>query len=87
MARIFTVYFSFEHKEYHSVVSVRTTPFFTEYSLLNLPDALVNLLPDTKILSRGPDHFVFPNPNINSSVSLMDSIAKAVAQHLLHYNA
>ena len=59
MARIFNIYFAFEGMVYNAVVSVRTTPFFTEYTLNNFHEELIELLPGNKILSQSPGHFVF----------------------------
>ena len=82
MARIFNIYFPFEGMMYNAVVSVRTTPFHTEYTLNNFDDELVELLPGNKILSRAPDHFVFQNAAPGNSTLLMNSIIKAVAEHM-----
>ena len=82
MARIFNIYFTHDDQVYSAVVSVRQTPFFTEYSLNNLHDHLMQFLPGNKIISRGPDHFTFQNATSDCSQSLMDAIIKAVAEHL-----
>jgi hypothetical protein len=82
MARIFNIYFAFEGMMYNAVVSVRSTPFHTEYTLTNFDDSLLELLPGNKIVSQSPDHFVFPNASSGSSTLLMDSIIKAVAEHM-----
>ena len=82
MARIFNIYFPFEGMMYNAVVSVRTTPFLTEYTLNNFDDELIELLPGNKILSRSPGHFVFQHASSKSSTPLMDSIIKAVAEHM-----
>lgn len=82
MARIFNIYFPYEDVVYHATVSVRTTPFFTEYTLNNINEALLDFLPGNKIISKTHDHFVFPNATDDSSPVLMDAIIKAVAEHL-----
>lgn len=82
MARIFNIYFSHNDAIYSAVVSVRQTPFFTEYSLNNLDEGLLQFLPGNKIVSRTPAHFIFQNATEDSSKELMDSIIKAVAEHL-----
>jgi hypothetical protein len=82
MARIFNIYFAFEGMMYNAVVSVRSTPFHTEYSLNNFNDELLELLPGNKILSKSPGHFVFHNASSENSTALMDSIIKAVAEHM-----
>lgn len=82
MARIFNIYFAFEGMMYNAVVSVRTTPFHTEYTLNNFDDELLLLLPGNKILSQSPDHFVFQNASTENSDPLMTAIIKAVAEHM-----
>ena len=82
MARIFNIYFEFEGTVYNAVVSVRSTPFFTEYTLNNFNDELLLLLPGNKILSHSPGHFVFKNASGDDSTVLMNSIIKAVSEHM-----
>ena len=82
MARIFNIYFAFEGRMHNAVVSVRSTPFHTEYSLNNCDEQLLGLLPGNKILSRSPGHFVFQNVSIENSTELMNAIIKAVAEHM-----
>ena len=82
MARIFNIYFEYGNRQYNAVVSVRPTPFHTEYVLNNFNDELLSLLPGNRILSRGPAHFVFPNADSESSQELMDAIIRAVAEHM-----
>jgi hypothetical protein len=82
MARIFNIYFSYENKVHHAVVSVRTTPFFTEYTLNNFNEELLRFLPGNKIISKQPDHYVFANAGPDDSSELMKSIIKAVFEHL-----
>lgn len=65
-----------------AIVSVRTTPFFTEYTLNNLNQELFELLPGNKILSQEPDHFIFQNATSEHSSALMKVIIKAVMEHL-----
>ena len=82
MARIFNIYFSFNGLLQNAMVSVRTTPFYTEYTLNNFNEELLPLLPGNKIISKAPDHFIFVNASDNSSPTLMDAIIKAVSEHL-----
>ena len=82
MARIFNIYFSYEGMNYNAVVSVRNTPFFTEYALNNLNEKLLEHLPGNKIISKAPEQFSFNNAGQNDSPELMDAIIKAVAEHL-----
>lgn len=82
MARIFNIYFDFEGLMYNAVVSVRSTPFHTEYTLNNFNEELLELLPGNKILSRSPGHFVFQNTSPENSSVLMEAIIKAVSEHM-----
>jgi hypothetical protein len=82
MARIFNIYFTYNDTMHNAIVSVRTTPFFTEYTLNNFNEELLELLPGNRILSKGPDHFIFQNASSENSALLMDSIIKAVTEHL-----
>lgn len=82
MARIFNIYFAFDGMSYNAVVSVRSTPFLTEYTLNNFNEELMDLLPGNKILSRAPGHFVFQNASSENSTSLMNAIIKAVSEHM-----
>lgn len=82
MARIFNIYFFFDDMMHSAVVSVRTTPFLTEYTINNFNEELLSLLPGNKILSQGPDHFVFQNASSENSTALMNAIIKAVSEHL-----
>ena len=82
MARVFNIYFAYNNQTHNAVVSVRTTPFFTEYTLNNFSEELLELLPGNKIISKGPDHFVFPNATSENSTTLMNEIIRAVSEHL-----
>lgn len=82
MARIFNIYFQYGNRMHNAVVSVRTTPFFTEYTLNNFNEELLRLLPGNKILSKGPHHYVFKDASSENSSELMEAIIKAVVEHL-----
>lgn len=82
MARIFNIYVLFEEAMYSAMVSVRTTPFFTEYTLIHFNEDLLRLLPGNKILSRGSEHYVFPDACSENSIPLMNAITKAIAEHM-----
>ncbi len=81
MARIFNIYFEYEGMAYNAMVSVRVTPFFTEYTI-SAGEELMQLLPGNKIASKGPDHFVFLNADNAVRTKLMDSIIQALSRHL-----
>jgi hypothetical protein len=80
MARIFNIYFTYNDQMYNAIVSVRTTPFFTEYTL-NFDEELMQLLPGNKIISTSSDHFIFQHASSQESNPLMKEIIRAVAQH------
>ena len=82
MARIFNIYFYYDDLMHNAVVSVRTTPFFTEFTLTNFNEELLELLPSNKILSTSPENFVFQNAPPENPNELMNAIIKAVAEHL-----
>ena len=82
MARIFNIYFTYNDVMHNAIISVRSTPFFTEFTLNNFNEELLELLPGNKILSKGPDHFIFQNASSENSSDLMNAIIKAVAEHL-----
>ncbi len=80
MARIFNIYFEYEGRAFNAMVSVRPTPFFTEYTLSTI-DELMQLLPGNKIASKGPGHYVFINAE-QGTTKLMEIIIRAVSSHL-----
>lgn len=82
MARVFNIYFVFEGMMHNAVVSVRTTPFHTEYTLNNFDEEILGLLPSNKILSRSPGHFIFQSTTGENSTDLMAAIIKAVSEHM-----
>ncbi|HEX2609143.1 MAG TPA: hypothetical protein VHK91_17300 [Flavisolibacter sp.] len=82
MARIFNIYFNYDNADFHAVVSVRTTSFFTEYTLNNLDDRLLEQLPGTKILSTGAGEFNFQHVSPVHNNALMKEVIRAVAEHL-----
>ena len=81
MARIFNIYFSFDGESHSSIVSVRATPFFTEYTLA-LDAHLLNQLPSNKIIATldGDTHFQLKSSHCNER--LMKAILQAVTHHL-----
>ncbi|MDQ3279248.1 MAG: hypothetical protein M3Q06_13045 [Bacteroidota bacterium] len=86
MARIFTISFSFLGLTYNTVVSVRTTPFYQEYTLSNLEADVLLLLPGNKIISPSTRQFLFPNAGPAHSKELMNAIISAVMMHLQTVN-
>jgi len=86
MARIFNIYFRHSGLTHNAIVSVRTTPFFTEYILNNISEELMELLPGNKIVSAAPEQFVFQGAAAGHSGVLMEAIIGAVREHLQTLN-
>ena len=82
MARIFNIYFLHDDLVHSAIVSVRNTPFFTEYTLSNFNEELLKFLPGNKIISKNPEHFMFQDATEQHSSQLMAAIIKAVTEHL-----
>lgn len=82
MARIFSIQFDYDGTLYTAMVSVRDTPFFTEYSISMLDEEVLRQLPVNKIVSTGPHHFTFLNTPEKEQSSLMEAIIHAVSNHL-----
>ena len=82
MARIFNIYFYYDDMVYNAVVSVRNTPFFTEYILSSFNEELKELLPGNKIISKDGRQFSFQNATSKNSSELMTAIIGAVRMHL-----
>ena len=83
MARIFTINFIYNEESYNTIVTVKTTPYYREYTLNNLDFELLMQLPGNKIISPSPKNFFFPHSTAENSPMLMDTIIKAVSGHLL----
>lgn len=86
MARIFSISFFYENESYGTMVTVRTTPFYMEYTLNNLDPDLLRRLPGNKIISLSSKKYIFPNATAEHSEVLMNVIIKAVAGHLQALN-
>lgn len=82
MARVFNIYFSHNDKAYNAIISVRTTTFFTEYTLLHFDEDLLRLLPGNKILYTPEDGLFFQSAGPGNSVELMKELIRAVGGHL-----
>jgi hypothetical protein len=82
MARIFTISFTYNSETFNTMVTVKTTPFYMEYTLTNLDPELLLQLPGNKIISPATKKFFFPNASSHNSAELMNSIIKAVTGHL-----
>ena len=82
MGRIFSIDFDYEGIGHTAMVSVRTTPFFTEYSISMLNEEIMQQLPGNKIVSTGPNQLFFMNSDTGEQSPLMDAILNAVSVHL-----
>ena len=82
MARLFTITFLFNEEPHSTLVTVKTTPYYKEYTLINLSADLLQRLPGNKIISPTDSQFTFPEATSQHSAGLMASIIKAVSQHL-----
>jgi hypothetical protein len=80
MARVFNIYFSYKNAMHNAIVTVRTTPFFTEYTL-NFDEEILELLPGNKIISTSSNHYIFQHASSNECSPLMQEILTAVSQH------
>lgn len=81
MARIFSIEFSLDGSTHHAMISVRTTPFYTEYTVSMLDaDLSAHLLSD-RIVSSAPGQFVFQNVPLNNYTRLMHELIKVVADY------
>lgn len=87
MARIFSIYFTYEGVQQNAMISVRTTPFFTEYSVAMLDESIAGQLPNNKIISTSKNSFVFSDSAEENSPQLMHEIMQAVTGHLQTINA
>jgi hypothetical protein len=82
MARIFNIYFSYNGIMHNAIVSVRTTPFFTEYTLTHFDEDVLFLLPGNKILSTPGGGLFFQGAGPGNPDCLMKEIIRAVEEHL-----
>jgi len=82
MARIFNIYFTYNEVLHNAIVSVRTTPFFTEFTLGNLDEDLAMLLPGNKVISQAPGELFFQHISPDHSAALMNEIIKSITRHL-----
>ena len=82
MARLFSIYFTYNDVLHNTMVSVRNTPFSPEYILGNLDTALRSLLPGNSILRNASGSLYFQNSAAQHSPVLMNSILKGLTKHL-----
>ena len=82
MARIFSIDFIHEDNVCHAMVTVRNTPFFTEYSVQISDESVAAQLPNNKVISAYPDNYVFSDSTSRNSTALMDELIHAIAGHI-----
>jgi hypothetical protein len=82
MARIFSIQFNYEGRQHHAMVTVLTTPFFAEYNITMLDEAIAWQLPNNKIISTSKNSFTFCDSPQENSPELMFQILHAVVAHL-----
>ena len=82
MARIFSVGFMHKGVAHNAMISVRTSPFFTEYSIHIFDELLTALLPNNKVISTSENSFAFSDSTLENDPQLMDDILKAIAEHV-----
>ena len=72
---------------HNAMVAVRTTPFFTEYTISIFDDLLTTLLPNNKVISTSESSFTFSDSTEANDAQLMKDILKAIAEHVHHMQA
>jgi hypothetical protein len=82
MARIFSIQFLHQDLLQNAMVSMRTTPFFVEYTVSMLDEAIAGQLPNNKIISTSKNSFVFSDSTEANSPQLMQSLIQAIAGHV-----
>ena len=87
MARIFSIRFNYEGVQHHAMVSVRTTPFFTEYAVAMLHESIASQLPNNKIIATSKDNFAFSDSVHENAPALMNAILLGLAGYLQTVNA
>jgi hypothetical protein len=79
MARIFSIQFQHQGLLQNAMVSMRTTPFFVEYTVSMLDEGIAGQLPNNKIISTSKDSYVFSDSTEANSPQLMQGIIQAIA--------
>ncbi len=83
MARIFSIQFFYRGSLHNAMISVRETPFHTEYKIAMPDDLLKSELSSDKVVSTAQGHFVFANVLLQNYSGLMKEIIKAISGHVL----
>ena len=82
MARIFSIEFTFNGALQHAMITVRQTPFHTEYKIMLQSIELAELLLSDKIISPRPGVFLFANVSEADYNEPMKQILAAVSQRV-----
>lgn len=82
MARIFSIHFTYHGALQHAMISVRTTPFFMEYTVAMLDESIAAQLPNNKMISTSKGSVVFSDSTDENSPALMQEIIQAVTVQL-----
>lgn len=83
MARIFSIYFTYDDSLRSAIVSVRQLPEQTEFVLGNLDEEIYKLLPgNTLVLSPAGSLFFKDQPVVNEPAELINTVIESLAQHL-----
>ena len=86
MARIFSIHFTHEGVQHNAMVSMRNTPFFTEYTVNMLDHSIAGQLPNNKIISTSKESFIFSDSTQENSPVLMHAILQAMTAYLMALN-
>ena len=82
MARIFSIEFFYNDAPHRALITVRKTPFHTEYKITLQSNELDHLLLSDKIVSLQPGTLVFANVSQQEYNDIMKKILTAVADHI-----
>lgn len=82
MARIFSIDFTHNGMTCHAMVTVRNTPFFTEYCIRISDEDVAALLPNNKIISVHKNRYEFSDSAVRNTPSLMTELIHAVSDHI-----
>ncbi len=80
MARLFTINFHYQGQDYSAKITVRQTPFFTEYNICPFDEALFRSLHSHTIVSDTNEQFRFLD--CLEETELMTLIRISVTEHL-----
>lgn len=82
MARIFSIQFFYDGILQNAMITVRETPFHSEYKISMLDNDLMLQLLSDKIISTSKSNFAFANVLVQNYNDLMREIIKAISLHV-----